>query len=269
MLPSVLHLVLPGAALVCSMMFILWIIHLRIRNASIVDPGWAFGLPLVAVTYALLGHGYAQRKWLAAGMAVLWGVRLGVHLLVRIVGQPEEGRYQELRRQWKTQLPLKFLIFFEFQGLLDLFLSLPFLLAALNPAPTLSAFEYAGFALWLIALAGEAVADAQLAAFKRDPTSHGQVCQRGLWNYSRHPNYFFEWLIWVAWALFALASPYGWIALLCPLLMFYFLFRVTGIPATEAQALRSKGDAYRRYQQTTSAFVPWFKRSQRAMGVAQ
>ena len=171
------------------------------------------------------------------------------------------------RREWPCygEFASEFLI----AALFGLFLSLPFLLAALNPAPTLSAFEYAGIALWLIALAGEAVADAQLAAFKRDPTSHGQVCQRGLWNYSRHPNYFFEWLIWVAWALFALASPYGWIALLCPLLMFYFLFRVTGIPATEAQALRSKGDAYRRYQQTTSAFVPWFKRSQRAMGVAQ
>ena len=258
MLPSVLHLVLPGAALVCSMMFILWIIHLRIRNASIVDPGWAFGLPLVAVTYALLGHGYAQRKWLAAGMAVLWGVRLGVHLLVRIVGQPEEGRYQELRRQWKTQLPLKFLIFFEFQALLDLFLSLPFLLAALNPAPTLSAFEYAGIALWLIALAGEAVADAQLAAFKRDPSSHGQVCQRGLWNYSRHPNYFFEWLGWLAYPVIAIriADPWTWAALVGPVVMFAVLMVGTGVPPLEQAMLRSKGEAYRRYQAKVSLFFP-------------
>jgi steroid 5-alpha reductase family enzyme len=112
-----------------------------------------------------------------------------------------------------------------------------------------------------LALIGEAVADAQLAAFKRTPHAPGEVCQRGLWNYSRHPNYFFEWLIWVAWALFALASPYGWLAVACPLLMFYFLFRVTGIPATEAQALRSKGEAYRAYQRSTSAFVPWFKKA--------
>ena len=111
-----------------------------------------------------------------------------------------------------------FLVFFEFQALLDVFLSLPFLLAALNPTPKLSPWEYSGFALWLVALLGEAIADAQLTAFKRDPASHGQVCQRGLWGYSRHPNYFFEWLIWVAWALFALGSPYGWVAILCPLL---------------------------------------------------
>lgn len=259
MLSAILHLVLTGAALVGSMMFLLWLIHLGIRNASVVDPGWAFGIPLLAVVYAVMGPGYFWRRWLLAGMAAIWGVRLGTYLLLRIVGKPEEGRYQELRRQWQHHLALRFLAFFEFQALLDLLLSLPFLLAALNPRTTLSLLEYAGFALWLVALAGEAVADGQLAAFKRDSSSHGQVCQRGLWNYSRHPNYFFEWLIWLAWALFALASPYGWMALVCPVLMFYFLFRVTGIPATEAQALRSKGEAYRRYQQTTSAFVPWFK----------
>ncbi len=262
MLTAAVHLVLPAAALVMSMMFLLWLIHLRINNASIVDPGWAFGLPLAAVTYALLGPGFAIRKFLFAGMAAVWGVRLGLHLLLRILGQPEEGRYQELRGRWKTSIPAKFLLFFEFQAALDIFLSLPFLLAALNPAPRLSLLEHAGLALWLVALTGEAIADAQLAAFKRDPSSHGQVCQLGLWNYSRHPNYFFEWLIWLAWALFALASPYGWLAISCPLLMLYFLFKVTGIPATEAQALRSKGDAYRSYQQSTSAFVPWFKSPQ-------
>ena len=259
-----LQLLLPGAAIVVVMMFVLWLIHLRIGNASIVDPGWAFGLPVLAVTYAWLGTGYLWRRWVFAGMAVIWGTRLGFHLLARILGDPEEGRYQELRRQWKTKLPLKFLIFFEFQALLDVFLSVPFLLAAVNPAQSLSLAEYAGCVLWLVAVIGEAVADGQLAAFKRSPASRGQVCQQGLWRYSRHPNYFFEWLIWVAWAVFALASPHGWITLSCPLLMFYFLFRVTGVPATEAQALRSKGEAYRRYQQTTSVFIPWFRKAAQA-----
>ena len=152
MLSAILHLVLPGAALVILMMFVLWLIHLRIGNASIVDPGWAFGLPLVAVTYAVMGSGYVWRRWLLAGMAVVWGVRLGSHLLRRIVGQPEEGRYQELRRQWKDHLAVKFLAFFEFQALLDLFLSLPFLLAALNPQPALSPLEYAGTALWVVSV---------------------------------------------------------------------------------------------------------------------
>jgi steroid 5-alpha reductase family enzyme len=261
MVSALLHLVLTGAALVVLMMLVLWLVHLRIGNASVVDPGWAFGLPLLAITYAILGSGYSGRRWLLAGMAAIWGGRLGIHLLLRILGQPEEGRYQELRRQWKTNLSLKFLAFFQAQALLDLILSIPFLLAAVNPKPGLAPVEYAGAALWLVAVIGEAVADAQLAACKRDPKARGQVCQNGLWNYSRHPNYFFEWLVWVAWALMALASPYGWAAILCPVLMSYFLFRVTGIPATEAQALRSKGEAYRRYQQTTSAFVPWFKKA--------
>ena len=253
--------VLIGCALVVSMMLLLWLVHLLLNNASIVDPGWAYGLAILAVTYALLGTGYLWRRWLFAAMAAIWGLRLGTYLLIRVVGKPEEGRYQQLRKEWGSNIGLKFLVFFEFQALLDLFLSLPFLVAALNPRPALDPLEYAGALLWLVALTGEAVADSQLAAFKRDPLSRGQVCQRGLWYYSRHPNYFFEWLIWVAWAVFALASPYGWLALACPMLMFYFLFRVTGIPATEAQSLRSKGEAYRRYQETTSAFVPWFKKT--------
>ncbi|MEO8372894.1 MAG: DUF1295 domain-containing protein, partial [Candidatus Solibacter sp.] len=197
-------------------------------------------------------------RYLIGAMAAVWGLRLAFHLLTdRILGHPEEGRYQELRRQWVTNIPLKFLLFYEFQALLCVLLSAPFYLAARNPEPVLSPLEYAGAVLWLAATLGESIADRQLAAFKRNPANQGRTCRAGLWNYSRHPNYFFEWLIWVSFALFALASPYGFIGLLSPLLMLYFLFKVTGIPATEAQALRTRGDDYRRYQQTTSAFVPW------------
>ena len=135
-----------------------------------------------------------------------------------------------------------------------------FLVACLNPAPALRPLECAGAVLWLVAISGEALADAQLAAFKRNPAHRGQVCDRGLWRVSRHPNYFFEWLIWVAFFVLALASPWGWIAVICPASILYLLLRVTGIPMTEEQSLRSKGDAYRRYQQTTSAFFPWFPR---------
>jgi steroid 5-alpha reductase family enzyme len=109
----------------------------------------------------------------------------------------------------------------------------------------------------LVAIAGESLADAQLAAFKRR-AAKGQVCDAGLWRYSRHPNYFFEWLVWVAYFLFALGSPHGWLAFVGPASILFLLLRVTGIPLTEEQSLRSKGDAYRRYQRTTSAFVPWF-----------
>jgi steroid 5-alpha reductase family enzyme len=137
-------------------------------------------------------------------------------------------------------------------------LAIPYLLAARNPTPSISPLEWAGAALWVLAIAGEAVADAQLEAFKTNPIHKGRTCQVGLWHYSRHPNYFFEWLIWMGFALFALPSPAGYLGLISPALILWFLLRVTGIPATEAQAIRTRGDEYRQYQKTTSAFVPWF-----------
>jgi steroid 5-alpha reductase family enzyme len=242
-------------------MLVLWLIHLRTGNASIVDAGWAGGLALLGLLYASLAGGYWLRSVLLASMAGVWGFRLAIYLAFRIIGHPEEGRYQELRRQWKTNLPLKFLAFFEFQALLAVALSVPFLLAARNPSSAISRLEWAGVGLWTLAMAGEATADAQLSKFKSNSANKGKICQAGLWRYSRHPNYFFEWLIWVAFALFALDSPGGYWGVLSPVLMLYFVLRVTGIPATEAQALRSRGEQYRRYQQTTSAFVPWFPKT--------
>lgn len=246
--------------LVGCLMLLLWLLHLPLKNAAIVDVGWTFGLMLLGLYYAWQGPGWAPRSWLCAAMVSLWALRLGIHLfLSRVWGAEEEGRYQQLRKEWKTNVPLKFLAFFLAQGLLDVLLSLPFLLVCLNPAAGFSGPELFGAALWMVGLVGEALADAQLSGFKKDPSNRGQVCQLGLWNYSRHPNYFFEITTWVGFGLFALASPHGWLGLLSPMLIAYFILRVTGIPATEQQALRSKGEAYRRYQQTTSALVPWFK----------
>jgi steroid 5-alpha reductase family enzyme len=231
---------------------------LPLRNASVVDPGWAMGVAMLAVIYAAVCGG-TPRAWLIATMAGLWGVRLSLYLLLtRVIGHPEEGRYVQLRKEWGGNLPLKFLAFFEFQALLCVILSGPFLLAAMNPRAEMSGFEIAGAILWFFAFIGEIAADSHLAAFKRNPANRGKTCQQGLWRYSRHPNYFFEWLIWVAYAVFALGSPYGYLAFFSPALMLFFLYRVTGIPATEAQALRSRGEEYRRYQATTSEFVPWF-----------
>ena len=129
MIETVLPMVVTGAALVALMMFVLWLLHLRLRNASVVDPGWAFGLVILAIVYAVMGPGAGPRRWLMAGMVTIWGVRLGVYLLVRIVGKPEEGRYQQLRKEWQKNVAFKFLLFFEMQALLDVFLSTPFLLA--------------------------------------------------------------------------------------------------------------------------------------------
>jgi steroid 5-alpha reductase family enzyme len=243
-------------------MLLLWLIHLRTGNAAIVDAGWAGGLALLGLLYAFWGGGYWLRCALIGAMSAIWGLRLAVYLLAtRIVGHPEEGRYQEMRRQWKMNIPLKFLLFYEFQALLCVVLAVPFLMAARNPDPRISLLEWVALALWTLAMAGEAAADAQLNRFKSDPSNKGRTCQVGLWHFSRHPNYFFEWLIWVAFAMFALASPGGFWGLLSPVLILYFVLRVTGIPATEAQAVRTRGEEYRRYQRTTSAFVPWFRKS--------
>ena len=245
---------------VSALMLVLWLISLKTQNAAIVDVGWTLGLLICAIVYAIFGDGDFWRKAIFLLMVGVWALRLGGYLFfTRIWGQPEEGRYQQIRKDWKTNINLKFFFFFEFQGLLDVFLSLPFLLASVNANSKILTIEYVGLLLWAGSMVGEALADAQLNKFKSNPSNKRKTCRVGLWNYSRHPNYFFEWFIWMSWLIFALGSAHGWMVAACPALMLYFLFKVTGIPATEAQALRSRGDDYRNYQQTTSVFVPWFK----------
>lgn len=256
----ILYPALAAWLLAAGLMLILWAISIPLRNAGLVDIGWAGGLALIALLYFVLVDGYLLRRALVTAMGLIWGLRLGSYLLVRTVGREEEGRYRYLRLKWGSAASFRFFFFFQFQAVLDVIFSLPLLLAAVNPDPRLSILELVGFGLWLVAVAGEATADRQLQRFKDRSESAGQVCREGLWGYSRHPNYFFEWLVWVAFFLFALPSPRGWIAIVCPALMLLFLFRITGIPANEQQALRSKGDAYRDYQRTTSPFIPWFPR---------
>ena len=162
--------------------------------------------------------------------------------------------------EWGANAARKMFWFFQMQGLLLVALSAPFLLACLNPSKRF--FHWwnlpvppSGSSRWL----AKAVADQQLKKFKADPANRGRVCQAGLWHYSRHPNYFFEWLIWVAFFVFALGSPLGWTTVYCPALMLFFLLKVTGIPMTEELSVKNRGEEYRAYQRTTSAFVPWFR----------
>jgi len=177
---DVLRLVVPGMLAVLALMGALWLLHLRLRNAGIVDVGWAAGLGFLALFYAALGPGWETRRLLVALLGGLWSLRLALHLALRLRGRPEEGRYEALREEWSRagrNVPLSFLLFFLAQGVLDVVLSVPFLLAALDPAPRLSAPEIAGAFVWGISLAGEGVADAQLARFKADPRNRGQVCR--------------------------------------------------------------------------------------------
>ena len=259
MIDQPLMLLLLGTLLVVAVMLGLWLLGIRNHNFSYVDIGWSVNFALLAALYAALAPGDLPRRLVIAAMFAAHGLRLGWHLSKRIIGEPEEGRYQQLRKDWggAGNLNLKFLGFFEFQAVLNAFLTLPLLIASFNRAPEFHPLEIAGIATFIVAIIGESVADAQLAAFKRNPANQGGVCDIGLWRYSRHPNYFFEWLIWIAYALFALASPHGWIALAMPVLMLHFLINVTGLKATEEQALRTKGERYRVYQSRTSGFIPW------------
>ena len=251
-----------GAGLLGLMQALFWLWQCRTRNAGWVDVGWALGLALMALLAASLGTAPLERRLLVGLMGGLHGLRLGFHLWHRVAMEPhEDGRYQAIRAAWKTSLNAKFFLFFQGQALLDVFLGLPFLLAAWNPRPGLQPLEWAAAALWLGAWLGETIADGQLRRFKARPEARGRTCREGLWRLSRHPNYFFEWLVWVAYLLLALAAPWGWTAALCPALMLYFLLRVTGIPYTEAQSLRSRPEDYARYQRETSPFIPWFPKA--------
>jgi steroid 5-alpha reductase family enzyme len=235
----------------------------RIDNYGIVDVAWSYAFGLIACLYALGGTGWLVRRALIATLVVVWSLRLGTHLCLRIARHhPEEdGRYRQLRRDWSHGFAWKMFGFFQVQAISVVVLGAGFLVGSLNSAPRLKPLEIAATALWLVAIAGEGLADAQLAAFTKKTANRGRVCDTGLWRYSRHPNYFFEWLVWVAYFVFALASPGGWVAIVGPAGILWLLLRVTGIPMTEAQSLRSRGDAYRRYQETTSSFVPWFPKN--------
>jgi steroid 5-alpha reductase family enzyme len=250
------------ASVLCLAAFALtWVLCVRLKNYGFVDAAFSYGVALLAPLYAFNGPGNLTRKICFSVVGVAWSLRLGTYLLLRIMRHhpSEDVRYEALRSIWNR--PWKFLLFFEMQAVLVLIFSLPFLFAAFNQEAKLNVLEVAGLAVAALALCGEATADLQMQRFKRNPCHKGRVCQIGLWNYSRHPNYFFEFMLWCGFAIAALPSPNGWVCVSCPLLMLYFLLRVTGIPLTEEYAVKSKGEAYREYQRTTSAFVPWFKKT--------
>lgn len=249
----------------CFIMLCVWLWAYKIKNAGVVDIFWSYNFPVIAILLFFLAPGYEPRKILICSMVVVAGMRLGTHLAFRILKHlnEEEGRYQQLRKEWAPHPDRKFFFFFQFQAISNVLLAIPFFVITFNTATTISALEYAGVCIWIISVLGEAIADAQLAAFKKDPKNKGQVCNTGLWNYSRHPNYFFQWLMWMAYLVFALASPYGYLAVISPAIILYLLLKVTGIPATEEQSIRSKGELYKKYQKTTSVFIPWLKKSAR------
>ena len=238
-----------------------WAVSVKVKNYGFLDVAWSYGIAVLVPLFALESPGLPARKWMLTAIGAAWSLRLGTYILRRVLRHHprEDARYETLRRSW--QGPWMFLAFFELQALLVTIFALPFLFVSFDSSPALDPLTVAGALLAIIALCGETIADFQMQHFKANPSNDGKVCQSGLWRYSRHPNYFFESLIWWAFFLAAIPSPYGWTTIVCPLLMLYFLFKVTGIPLTEEYSLKSKGDRYRAYQQTTSAFIPWFRKS--------
>lgn len=262
MLNEFICLLLFATGFAAGMMLVVWTIALRINNLGIVDIAWSYSFLPIVIFFAAMAHGDPTRRWLMAAIAGLWSLRLGTHVGIRVLkAHPKEDvRYGKFRNEWKSKLKLLSFTFFQIQALSIGALSTVFLLPSLNARRGFTPLEWAGVFIWLIALTGESLADSQLKQFKANPANAGRICQSGLWNYSRHPNYFFEWLVWVGFFVFAWDSPGGCFTVLCPGLMLFFLLRVTGVPLTEEFSVKSKGDAYRQYQNTTSAFVPWFKR---------
>lgn len=246
-----------------AVMLVGWLRQKHTRNAGIVDVLWSACMAGAALFYASVGAGAAMPRILVALLGGIWGIRLALHLLHRVGSEPEDGRYRYLREHWHDD-QRRFFGFFMAQALATALYSLPFWIAANNNADGWTAWSTLAVLVWLVSLAGETIADRQLAAFRAAPGNRGKTCRAGLWRYSRHPNYFFEWLHWFTYVFVAIGAGPLLVgaSFIGPALMLASLYWFTGIPFTEAQALRSRGDDYRNYQRTTSALIPCFPKEQ-------
>lgn len=246
-------------------MTIAWAVQLRTRNAGLVDAVWSICMGASALFYAWVGSGSLMPRLAVAMLGGIWGSRLCLHIVARVLSEPEDGRYKYLRDHWQDN-QLKFFGFFQLQAVSIALFSLPFYAVAENVRDALTVWCVAGFSIWVIGIAGESLADAQLTAFRKDPRNRGKTCDAGLWRYSRHPNYFFEWIIWFAYVFLSIGTPLhvwmlSWVG---PVMIFVSLMWVSGVPYVEAQALRSRGDEYRAYQRRTSVLIPWFPKKDAA-----
>jgi steroid 5-alpha reductase family enzyme len=249
------------AASLSILMTMAWLVQQRTGNSGWVDTIWTFSVGAVGAGSALwpvAGASPNARQWLVAGLVAIWSLRLGLHIAVRSAEIKDDPRYAAFAADWGRDAPRKMFLFLQNQGFGSIPLVFAIFLAARFPDPALRLQDCLGVLILFTGIVGEALADAQLKQFRERPANKGRVCDAGLWRWSRHPNYFFEWLGWLAYPVIAIAPDYGWgfASLLAPLFMYWILVHVTGIPPLEAQMLRSRGDLYRDYQSRTSAFFP-------------
>lgn len=256
MTESAIQLVLGSWIMAAVILFLLWLVYLWRKDPSIVDIGWAGSIGYVTWWMFNYSSGGGLRRWVLLLSVLAWSFRLVGLLLIRMFKGQGDQRYIELSKHWNQGLAWKYFIFFQAQAVTVAILVIPVALSLLAPNASWSAWDTFGFVLFGAAFVAEVIADRQMSAFRAQPETQGKVCNSGLWYYSRHPNYFFEWLIWVSYALIAMNHPYGWLGWISPALILFSIFKVTGIPPTEERLLASKGDAYREYQRTTSIFIP-------------
>jgi len=242
--------------LVLQMTFV-WLLYRITKNPSIVDVTWSLGLIVSGLIY-LFNQPINFRLLIIAGLLLAWGLRLAGYLwYTRIRFGHVDKRYQQLSDGWKMAKSAGFFLNFQLQGLLIFIISIVFLFAANGSINNLSIIDWLGVLLVIVGIFGETIADLQLKYFKQNHA--GQVCKVGLWKFSRHPNYFFDWLVWCGFMCFAWQSQYWFFALISPLTLFIIFTKITG-PITERGSIKAKGQAYLSYQEQTNMFFPWFRR---------
>ena len=258
-----LGLLLPAFAVLAValslVMTLAWAVQQRTGNSGWVDTVWTFGLGAIGIAAAVWPDPAAAngRQWLVAVMIAAWALRLGGHIAHRSSGIQDDPRYAQLIEGWGADARKQMFVLLQKQALVSIPLAVTLFLAAHNPEPLWRALDVVAVWLFAVAATGEALADHQLRGFRSRHPQRPAVCDEGLWAWSRHPNYFFEWLMWVAFALLAIeGSLVGWLALAGPMAIYWLLTQVSGIPPLEQHMLRTRGDAFRRYQARTSAFFP-------------
>ena len=240
-----------------------WAFQAWRKNGGWTDVFWSFSMGLVGALAALAPIDQPRpdgRQILVAILVALWSVRLGLHIRDRVVTTPEDARYAKFRQDWAPHFQRGMFGFLQIQAAAGALLLISVVVAAHNPAPGPSLLDAAGGAILIVAILGEGLADNQLSDFAHDPANRGRVCDVGLWSWSRHPNYFFEWLGWLAYPLIALdlSGSYLWAlgAMIAPIAMFWILRFGTGVPPLEEHMLASRGEAFRAYQARVSPFFP-------------
>jgi steroid 5-alpha reductase family enzyme len=245
-----------GLAIVASTLAVVWAVQLKTRNAGMVDPVWSWSMGFLAVWYAIFGTAALETRLALGLLGGIWGFRLGTHLYIRNAGKPEDARYAKFRAEWGPRANFNMFWFFQFQAVVAWALSVGFLVVAYRQGDSSVPVLALAVAIWLVAVIGEAIADLQMERFRGDPSTKGQVMNRGLWRYSRHPNYFFESLHWIAYVPLAIGSAYWWVALLPAAMMAWLLLKMSGVPILEAHLVKSR-PGYAEYMRSTSMFIPW------------